>query len=123
MKKKQLETLLYSLVGVAAMFLVVIAVNFIFGVVKTRADLTQEKLYTLSDGTKAILKKLEGPVEIRFYCTQGEKEMPAQFKAYAQRVEDLLSEYKQHAKGNIEIKKFNPRPDSSNFRFSISGIA
>jgi ABC-type uncharacterized transport system involved in gliding motility auxiliary subunit len=112
MKKKQLETLLYSVVGVVAMFLLVVAVNFIFSVAKARADLTQEKLYTLSDGTKAILKKLEGPVEIRFYCTQGEKEMPAQFKAYAQRVEDLLSEYKQHAKGNVEIKKFNPKPDS-----------
>jgi ABC-type uncharacterized transport system involved in gliding motility auxiliary subunit len=112
MKKKQLETLLYSVVGVGAMFLVLVALNFIFGVFKARADLTQEKLYTLSDGTKAILKKLEGPVEIRFYATQGEKEMPAQFKAYAQRIEDLLSEYKQHAKGNIEIKKFNPRPDS-----------
>ena len=112
MKKKQLEVLLYSVVGVGAMFLVLIALNFIFSVFKARADLTQEKLYTLSDGTKAILKKLEGPVEIRFYATQGEKEMPAQFKAYAQRVEDLLSEYKQHAKGNIEIKKFNPTPDS-----------
>jgi ABC-type uncharacterized transport system involved in gliding motility auxiliary subunit len=112
MKKKQLEVLLYSVVGVGAMFLVVIALNFIFSVFKARADLTQEKLYTLSDGTKAILKKLEGPVEIRYYATQGEKEMPAQFKAYAQRVEDLLSEYKQHAKGNIEIKKFNPSPDS-----------
>ena len=112
MKKKQLEVLLYSVVGVGAMFLVVIALNFIFSVFKARADLTQEKLYTLSDGTKAILKKLEGPVEIRYYATQGEKEMPAQFKAYAQRVEDLLSEYKQHAKGNIEIKKFNPTPDS-----------
>ena len=112
MKKKQIETLLYSVVGVAAMFLVVVAVNFIFGVFKTRADLTQEKLYTLSDGTRTILKKLDGPVEIRFYCTQGEKEMPAQFKAYAQRVEDLLSEYRQHANGNIVVKKFNPRPDS-----------
>ena len=112
MKKKQLEVLLYSVVGVGAMFLVVVALNFIFGVFKARADLTQEKLYTLSDGTKAILKKLEGPVEIRYYATQGEKEMPAQLKAYAQRVEDLLAEYKQHAKGNVEIKKFNPTPDS-----------
>jgi len=112
MKKKQLEVLLYSVVGVGAMFLVVIALNFIFSVFKARADLTHEKLYTLSDGTKAILKKLEGPVEIRYYATQGEKEMPAQLKAYAQRVEDLLSEYKQHAKGNVEIRKFNPTPDS-----------
>ena len=112
MKKKQIETLLYSVVGVTAMFLLVVAANFIFGAFKMRADLTQERLYTLSDGTKAILKKLDGPVEIRFYSTQGEKEVPTQFKAYAQRVEDLLSEYKQHGKGNITIKKFNPQPDS-----------
>ena len=112
MKKKQIETFLYSVVGVGAMFLIIVALNFIFGAFKQRVDLTHEKLYTLSDGTKAILKKLDGQVEIRFYCTQGEKEMPAQFKTYAQRVEDLLAEYKQYGKGNIEIKKLNPQPDS-----------
>ena len=112
MKKKQIETFLYSIVGVGAMFLIIVALNFIFGAFKQRVDLTQEKLYTLSEGTKAILKKLDGQVEIRYYCTQGEKEMPAQFKTYAQRVEDLLAEYKQYGKGNIEIKKLNPLPDS-----------
>jgi len=112
MKKKQLETLLYSVVGVAAMALIVIALNLIFGVAKARVDLTQENLYTLSAGTKAILKKLDTPVEIRFYFTQGEKEIPAQFKVYAQHVDDLLSEYKQYGKKNITIKRLNPKPDS-----------
>ena len=90
MQKKQIETLLYSAVGVLAMFLIVIAVNLIFGVAKKRIDLTHEKLYTLSDGTKAILKKIDTPVEIRFYFTQGEKEVPPQLKAYAQHIDDLL---------------------------------
>lgn len=112
MKKKQIETILYSVVGVAAMFLTVVAANLVVSTVKTRVDLTDEKLYTLSAGTKKILGKLDGPVEIRFYCTQGEKDMPLHFKAYAQRVEDLLSEYRQHSKGNIEIRKLNPKPDS-----------
>jgi ABC-type uncharacterized transport system involved in gliding motility auxiliary subunit len=112
MKKKQIETLLYSVAGVGAMFLIVVALNFILGTVKMRKDLTQEKAYTLSGGTRAILKKLEAPVEIRFYCTQGEKEMPPQFKTYAQHVEDLLSEYQVQGRGNVEIKKLNPAPDS-----------
>src|SRR5688572_28818692 len=112
MKKKQLETLLYSVVGVAGMFVIVLAVNFIFSAMDVRADLTQEKLYTLSDGTKAILRNLDGNVEVRFYCTQGEKTMPPQLKAYAQRVEDLLDEYKQLAKGKVAVTKFNPKPDS-----------
>jgi len=112
MKKKQLETLLYSVAGVIAMGLIIVAANVIFGVAKQRVDLTHEKLYTLSDGTKTILKKLDAPVEIRFYCTQGEKEMPSQFKVYSQHIDDLLSEYKQYGKSNIKIKRLNPKPDS-----------
>ena len=112
MKKKQLETMLYSVVGVGAMFLILLALNVIGHFGKSRVDLTQEKLFTLSKGTKDILTKLDGPVEIRFYVTEGEKDMPLQFKSYAQRVEDLLSEYKQHAKGNLEVRKLNPKPDS-----------
>ena len=112
MKKKQFETLLYSAIGVGGMLLILLAVNVIANFAKSRVDLTSERLYTLSDGTKKILKKLDGPVEIRFYVTEGEKDMPLHFKAYAQRVEDLLSEYKQQSKGNIEIRKLNPKPDS-----------
>jgi ABC-type uncharacterized transport system involved in gliding motility auxiliary subunit len=112
MKKKQLETILYSVGGVAAMAVILVVLNFILGAFKTRVDLTHERLYTLSDGTKKILAKLDGNVEIRFYASQGEKEVPTQFKNYAQHVEDLLSEYKQNSKGKITIKKFNPSPDS-----------
>ena len=123
MKKKQIETLLYSVVGVGAMCLIVIVINFIAGAFKTRLDLTAERAYTLSAGTKAILKKLEGDVEIRFYFTQGDKEIDPGLKSYAQRVEDLLSEYKQAAGGKIKIKKFNPTPDSdAEDRANMDGI-
>ena len=112
MKQKKSETLLYSAIGVGAMLLIVIAVNIIATALKSRLDLTQGKIYTLSDGTKNILKKLDSPVEIRFYYSAKEARMPSQFKTYARRVEDLLNEFKQAAKGNIEIKKYDPEPDS-----------
>jgi ABC-type uncharacterized transport system involved in gliding motility auxiliary subunit len=112
MKNRSLETILYSTVGVAAMLLIVIVVNFIFGAMRMRMDLTEEKVYTLSDGTKAILHKLDGPVKIRFYCTQGDNNMPVVLKNYAQRIEDLLAEYRKLGKGNIEIEKLNPQPDT-----------
>src|SRR6266700_3150940 len=112
MKKKQIETLLYSVAGVAAMLAIVLIVNFIFGAFKQRIDLTNERLYTLSDGTKKILKNLDGKVEIRFYFSQGEKEMDAGLKSYAQHVEDLLAEYKKAAGGKIQVKKLNPKPDT-----------
>jgi len=114
MKKKSLETVLYSTVGVAAMALIVVAFNFISGTVKKRIDLTKEKAYTLSPGTKAILSKLDTPVKIRFYCTQTESSSPdtVYLRGYAKRVEDLLTEYKQAARGKLIIEKYDPQPDS-----------
>src|SRR5882724_9307763 len=110
MKKKQIETLLYSVMGVGAMLVIVLVINFIIGAFKQRIDLTHEKLYTLSDGTKKILKNLDGKVVVSFYFTQGEKEMDAGIKSYAQHVEDLLAEYKKAGNGKVQIKKLNPKP-------------
>ncbi|MDB6040321.1 MAG: putative transporter, rane protein [Verrucomicrobiales bacterium] len=110
-KKSNLENFLFSVVGVIVMLFIMIAIYVISHVASERIDLTSEKLYTLSSGTKAIVKKLDTPVEIRFYCTQG-KDMPVELKTYAQRVEDLLEEYKKISPKNILIKKFDPQPDS-----------
>jgi ABC-type uncharacterized transport system involved in gliding motility auxiliary subunit len=111
-KKKQLETFLYSTIGVLAMALVLIAFNAIASRARTRIDLTAEKAYTLSPGTRAILAKLDTPVQIRFYCTKNTSTMPVVLSTYAQRVDDLLSEYKQAAKGMIDLQRLNPEPDS-----------
>jgi len=115
MQKKSLETFLFSVLGVAAMGLVLVAVNFLTGTVKVRADLTAEKAHTLSAGTKAILRKLDTPVKIRFYCTQVQQASPETIylRDYARRVEDLLAEYKQIAGGNLTIEKLDPQPDSN----------
>ncbi len=112
MKSKKTETILYSTVGVAVMFGIIVAVNLITGVFKTRVDMTAEKLYTLSEGTKIILKSLDSPIEIRYYFSKSETRVPSQVRTYAQHVEDLISELQQAAKGKIEIKKFDPQPDT-----------
>ncbi len=112
MKEKKLETLVFSTVGVVVMFVIVVAVNLIASALKTRVDLTEGKIYTLSPGTKAILKKIDAPVEVRFYYSQGQSRIPSQYKAYAKQVEDLLNEFRQYAGGNLEVKKLDPEPDS-----------
>ena len=114
MQKKSLETFLYSVGGVIAMALILVAVNVITSNLRTRVDLTNEKAYTLSEGTRAILAKLETPVKIRFYCSQSASASPQTvfLKTYARKVEDLLAEYKQAGKGKIIIEKYDPQPDS-----------
>jgi ABC-type uncharacterized transport system involved in gliding motility auxiliary subunit len=113
MTKKTIQTVLYSMGGVVAMAIILIAVNVLAGAFKQRVDLTKERAFTLSKGTRAILTKLDTPIKIRFYCSQGETSAETVFlRTYAKHVEDLLAEYKQIAKGKLTIEKYDPEPDS-----------
>src|SRR6516165_1395690 len=110
--KNKFESLLYSVVGVVAVFVILVAINLLGGFFTVRSDLTQNKLYTLSDGTKKILDKLDTPVEICFYFSRDNASMPVPLRTYAQQVEDLLAEYQQYSGGKIKVVKLDPKPDS-----------
>jgi ABC-type uncharacterized transport system involved in gliding motility auxiliary subunit len=112
MKSKQFETLLYSTGGVIALLAVLIALNFIVSAFNLRADLTEGDVYTLSPGTRKVLSRLEAPVKLRLYYSQGSEAVPVGLKTFAKRVEDLLNEYKAAGGGKVVIEKFNPEPDS-----------
>ncbi len=109
---KKYETFLYSAGGLVAIFIILVLLNFVLGAVKGRIDLTQGKLYTLSDGTRAVLRKLDGPVKIRFYFSQSDNSVPLPIKAYGRHVEDLLGEFRQASNGNLAVEKLDPQPDS-----------
>src|SRR5215813_5665131 len=108
---RKTETFLYSTGGLVAAFVAILLVNFVLGAVRGRVDLTQGKLYTLSAGTRSVLGKLEAPVKIRLYFTQG-AEVPLPIKAYGRRVEDMLTEFRQAGHGKVLVEKFDPQPDS-----------
>ena len=111
-EKKFIETYLLSTFGVVAVLVLAIAVNFIASAVNKRADFTEENLYTLSEGTRAILGDLDTPVTLRFYFSKDAAQLPVHLKSYAQRVEDILKEYRVAGRGNIVVEKLNPKPDS-----------
>jgi len=108
---KKYEHVLYSAIGLIALALVLVAVNFLLSRVPARVDLTDGKLYTLSDGTKKVLRNLQSPVKIKLYISQGES-VPVQLRSFAQRVEDLVREFKSVAGSNLVIERYNPKPDS-----------
>jgi len=105
------EQLVYSAVGLAALFLLLVALNFLLGLAPARLDLTDGKLYTLSPGTKKILRNLASPVRLKLYVSQGEA-VPVPLRGFAQRVEDLVREFKQAAGSNLVVERYNPKPDS-----------
>ena len=108
---KKYEHLIYSAIGLVALFLLLVAVNFLVSRAPFRADLTEGDLYTLSPGTRKILSNLQSPVKVKLYISQGET-VPVQLRSFTQRVEDLVREFKGVAGSNLIVERYNPRPDS-----------
>jgi ABC-type uncharacterized transport system involved in gliding motility auxiliary subunit len=108
---KKHETMVFSAIGLAALFLILVAAYYLLALRAPRLDLTEGKLYTLSEGTKKILRGLESPIRLRLYVSQGES-VPVQLRSFTRRVEDLAGEFKAVAGSNLIIETYNPRPDS-----------
>ncbi|MCH7557124.1 MAG: Gldg family protein [Planctomycetes bacterium] len=81
-----------------------------------KIDITDQKLYTLSDGTKAILAKLNQPITAKlYYAKTAALKGPDQirfFNNYYQFVKALLEEYVAVSKGMVELEIIDPRPFS-----------
>ena len=79
-----------------------------------KLDITEKKLYTLSDGTKAILAKLNQPIRVRlYYAKTAALKGPDQirfFNNYYEFVKALLEEYVTASNGMVELEVVDPRP-------------
>lgn len=85
-----------------------IAINFLGSQLHFRVDLTQEKRYTLSQPTKQLLKRLNDPVSITVFL---KGDMPAGFKKLSNSTEELLQEFKEWGKTNIQFRFQKPGED------------
>ena len=120
-KESKLDILLHGVGGAAVVFTCVVLFNIVSAQVKFRADFTEGKVFTLSEGTRNILKDLDqdrgddsesAKLKIRFFRTKGNNDVPIMLSSFAQRVEDLLDQYKETAGSNLELEKINPSPDT-----------
>jgi ABC-type uncharacterized transport system involved in gliding motility auxiliary subunit len=107
--KKHKGTILSSIFGSIVVGLIVILLNALLGTVNYRMDFTENKIYTLSDASRKIIRKIDKPVTVKFYCSRSNNRMPVNLKNFADRIEDLLGEYKEAGNGNIIIEKFDPK--------------
>ena len=81
-----------------------------------KIDVTNQKLYTLSDGTKAILSRLNQPITVKlFYARTAALKGPDQikfFNNYYEYVKSLLEEYSSVSNGMVKLEVIDPRPFS-----------
>jgi len=75
-----------------------------------RLDLTEHRLYTLSDGTVRILGKLQAPVKLTLFYSEHAAAGQPQFRVYAQRVRELLDEVAAKSKGRLTLEFVDPEP-------------
>lgn len=75
-----------------------------------RADLTSDRLYTMSPSAHKILAGLKAPVQIKYYVT-GPEDMPTELKNLERDVTDKLRDYARASDGMIEFSVHNPQDD------------
>ncbi|HJS22600.1 MAG TPA: Gldg family protein [Steroidobacteraceae bacterium] len=106
--------------GSGALTLAVLAVLFIgliilsnYGLRGLRVDLTENRLYTLSPGTRHIIEGLGEPINLYFYFSrQTAGERAADIKTYGDRVREVLEEMAARSRGKIRLQTIDPEPFS-----------
>jgi ABC-type uncharacterized transport system involved in gliding motility auxiliary subunit len=109
---RRLSRSFYATAAIALAIILFLAVNIVSTVWlrSMRFDLTENGLYTLSDGTRSTLAKLTEPITLRFFFSRDIAADYSQVRAYADEVRDLLQEYASYAPGKIRVEEINPEP-------------
>ncbi|MEQ9328973.1 MAG: Gldg family protein [Rhodospirillales bacterium] len=101
--------------GLIAIFLLILlffAVNIFSNATfkATKIDLTEDKLFTVSDGTRQVLESIEEPITVRLYYSKSLGERSPGYATYYNRVHELLEQYADIADGKLILETYNPEP-------------
>ena len=113
--------------------LIVIALVFVLAVIVSNRlfrgvaiDMTEDNLYTLSDGTKRILDKIDEPINLYFYFSEQASANVPTLRTYAQRVREMLEEFDDRGGSNVNLTIVDPLPFSEEedraAQFGLQGV-
>lgn len=115
MSEKSTHPVTRAILGIAALSAIAVLGNILvssLGIGHRGVDFTENKVYTLSNGTRAIVKELQAPVVIRYYASRSASYMPEDLKLHMRRVDDLLKEYATLSDGKLRVQHLDPQPDT-----------
>ena len=101
----------FSIIALVAGFVLFTLVNNLI-LSSVRLDLTENGLYSVSDGTKEIIGELEEPVNLYFFFSEKASEDLTALRSYSQRVREMLQEYQLLAGSKINLHFVDPEPFS-----------
>ena len=112
-----------ALLALAFIVAVIVSNQLFRGV---RVDLTENSLYTLSDGTEKILESIDEPINLYFYFSDEATAGIPSLRDYANRVEEMLEEFVDASGGKLELSVIDPLPFSEEedraAQFGLQGV-
>ncbi|HEY8331902.1 MAG TPA: Gldg family protein [Pseudomonas sp.] len=123
-----MKRIIYSGTGLLLIALVFLAFNMVtgLGLHNARLDLTEQKLYTISEGTERILGQLDEPINLYFFYSDNVSQDLVPLRNYAKRVEEMLHAYERAAGGKLHLKVIDPEPFSEDedraAEFGLQGV-
>jgi len=121
--QQQLSISSLALLALAFIAAVIVSNQLLTGL---KIDLTENNLYTLSEGTVRILENIEEPVNLYFYFSDQSTAGAPSLRSYANRVREMLDEFADAARGNINLRVIDPLPFSEEedraTQFGLQGV-
>lgn len=77
-----------------------------------KTDLTEDRQFTISEGTREVLKSIDEPVTARLYFSRRLSELAPEQSRYFQRVRALLEQYRDLSGGKLQLAVLDPEPFS-----------
>src|SRR6185312_1343274 len=96
--------------SIALALILLLSVNLFAGSAlrNAKADLTQQRLFTISAGTRDILRAIDEPISARLYFSKKLAEAAPAYGRYFERVRALLQQYSDISRGRLDVAVFDP---------------
>ncbi|MCQ4348512.1 Gldg family protein [Pseudomonas stutzeri] len=109
-----MKRIIHSSAGLLLIALAFLVFNMVagLGLPNARLDLTEQKLFTISEGTERILAELDEPVNLYFFYSDNVSRDLTPLRNYARRVEEMLRAYQRAAGGKLRLQVIDPEPFS-----------
>jgi len=116
---------LINATNILILFFALFSINFIFSKTNLKLDLTEDSLYTLSDGSRKIVSSIDEEVTIKYFFSSSDETLPIMVKNYGKRVKEVLDEFSSYS-SNLSVEEYDPKPDSDEeelaTRYGIYGV-
>lgn len=122
MQSQQISRSAYRIIMLVLLAVLFLAVNMFSNIAfrSARIDLTQNSLYTLSEGTAELASTVQEPITLRFFYSETLANDYARIRTYATHVRDLLEEIRARSNGNVRLEVIEPEPFSEEEDLAMS---